>query len=118
MKSLRFAALILALVLMAAACADDTIEPDESGLSGEQTVRFYVGPDVVECEGSAPQECLQVSETGHENYEYFYDSIDGFEHVPGTQYVLDVAVSDVADPPADGSSKAYRLLDIVEQESP
>ena len=43
----------------------------------------------------------------------FYDSIEGFEFEPGCEYTVRVAIRRVDNPPADGSSLAYRLLAIL-----
>jgi len=72
---------------------------------------------VIDCEGAAPQTCLQVSEAADGEYEFFYDSIEGFDPQPGTSYVVDVEVIEIENPPADGSSLRYILIDVVEQSS-
>ncbi len=46
-------------------------------------------------------------------WQLFYDPIDGFAYEPGYEYVLRVAERNVPNPPADGSSVAYRLVRIV-----
>ncbi len=99
-----FLALIALLALSLPAFAQD----------GE-IVRFYVGPDTAECEGVAPQQCLLISTEPDGEVGYFYDHIEGFEHQPGTAYVIDVLVEPVANPPADGSSLRYTLVKIVEE---
>jgi hypothetical protein len=43
----------------------------------------------------------------------FYDHIEGSHYEPGFQYVLRVAERHVQNPPADGSSLAYRLIAIL-----
>lgn len=47
------------------------------------------------------------------NWQPFYDSIDGFVHEPGFMYDLLVAKRTIRNPPADGSSIAYRLIRIL-----
>ena len=76
---------------------------------------MWIGPELVECEGVAPMMCLQVAYAEDAEYELFYDQIAGFEPVPGTSYVIDVDITEVADPPADASSLEYTLVDIVEE---
>ena len=77
------------------------------------TEHIFVGPHRVPCEGSYPQECLQVRRSLTSEWELFYDEIEGFVHVPGTTYELVVAVDQIADPPADASSLRYRLVEVV-----
>jgi len=88
---------------------------DESAVapSGTEVVRMWIEPDLVDCVGVAPMECMQVAYSEGGDSQLFYDSIEGFEHEEGTAYVLDVRVSEVADPPADGSSLAYTLVTVV-----
>lgn len=77
---------------------------------------MWVEPELVECTGVGPMECLQVAYTEGGEPELFYDTIDGFTFTEGTAYVLDVEVTAVEDPPADGSSLAYRLVEVVSEE--
>ena len=87
-----------------------------AALEGEcEVVRLYVGPETIECVGVAAQKCLLVTTDPTEPAQAFYDHIDGFEHQEGTTYVLDVLVEPVEDPPADASSLAYTLVDVVEE---
>lgn len=106
----RTAAALVALssVLTLAGCAGGSTDAGE-------VVRMWVGPDTVACVGVAPMECLQVAYSEDGEPELFYDSIAGFEHEPGTAYVLDVRVEEVADPPADGSTRSYTLVDVVSE---
>jgi hypothetical protein len=80
-----------------------------------ETARLWIKPELVDCEGVGPQTCLQVAESEDGDYHLFYDSIEGFSFEEGTTYVIDVAVEQVEDPPEDGSSIEYRLLDVVEE---
>ena len=59
--------------------------------------------------------CLQVAESEGDNYQLFYDTIEGFDHQEGTSYVIDVSVTEVENPPADASSLQYTLVEIVEE---
>ena len=79
------------------------------------TTRMWVAPDRTECTGVAPMMCLQVASSPNGPYTLFYDTIKGYTHQAGVATVLDVQVTDVANPPADGSSKAYTLLSIIDE---
>ena len=76
---------------------------------------MWIGPEMVECEGVAPMLCLQVSYSADDEYELFYDQIQGFEYREGTSYVIDVTITEVDEPPADASSLTYTLIDVVEE---
>ena len=79
------------------------------------TTRMWVAPDRTECTGVAPMMCLQVAYGPNGPYTLFYDTIKGYTHQSGVATVLDVQVTDLANPPADGSSKAYTLLSIIDE---
>lgn len=110
------AALLSALVLSAGGaltgCSSAESEAGPEAGSGE-VVRMWIEPDLVDCVGVAPMECLQVAYTEGGEPEYFYDSIAGFEHQEGTSYVIDVQVTEVENPPADASSLSYTLVDVI-----
>lgn len=74
---------------------------------------LLVGPVTVECVGVAPQRCLQVKENPKDDYSLLYQDILGFTFVPGFEYELIVAESEVEDPPADASSIRLELVEIV-----
>lgn len=82
---------------------------------GVETITLYVDAQTVECVGVGPQECLRVRRAPDAEWELFYDAIEGFEREPGVSYVLRVEVREVADPPADGSSLAYRLVEVLQR---
>lgn len=77
--------------------------------------RLYVEDTTVPCTGEAAQACLLTTMQSEGLYSYFYDTIDGFTFEPGFRYVLAVEQRHVPDPPADGSSIAWRLLEIIER---
>lgn len=109
-------ALACSAALLLGACGSDAADTaEESSGSAQETTRLWIQPELVDCEGSAPQSCMQIAESEDGASEYFYDQIEGFTFVEGTSYVIDVTVEEVADPPADGSSLTYTLVEIVEE---
>lgn len=125
MNSKLMTAALLVAGLSLAACGNDATTATGSGTDDQtgsstttsttdETKRLWIKPDLVECEGVAPQMCMQVAESEDGEYEYFYDQIEGFDFVEGTSYVIDVTVQEIEDPPADGSSIAYTLVEIIE----
>lgn len=73
-----------------------------------------VAPVKVDCVGVAPMKCLQVRESGGE-WSNFYAPIEGFDFVEGSRYRLQVKVSKIANPPADGSSLRYQLVRVLDK---
>lgn len=48
-----------------------------------------------------------------EDFTNFYTNINGFDYEPGYEYVLKVNAEDIPNPPADGSSVKYTLVEQV-----
>lgn len=67
----------------------------------------------VDCTGVAPQKCFKIKEVGQQDWTYFYDDIEGFDYVEGYYYKLKIAVSENENPPADGSSLTYKLIEVL-----
>lgn len=105
---------LMALSVLLTACTPTGGEVESGAMEGE-TKTLFVGPELVECTGVAPQQCLQVREDPNADYELFYNSIEGFTFEPGYEYELLVRVDTVANPPADGSSLQYTLVEVVAQ---
>lgn len=62
------------------------------------------------------QTCLLIqkgSDIGTENWGFLYNEIEGFDFEAGYIYDLRVLISEIENPPADGFSQKYTLLEIV-----
>lgn len=97
-------------LLLATACSSAVVEAQE------EVFLLEVAPHTVPCTGEMSGTCLQVKEPDEDTWRTFYDDIEGFDHEAGVRYTLEVARTEVPDPPADGSAYTYRLIRIVEQE--
>ena len=104
----------LVMVLILAACAPSAAQPDEQSDAGE-TITIWVGAETADCVGVAPQTCLLVKFEEDADWQFFYDNIVGFEHVPGFEYELLVMKHEVVNPPADASSLRYELVEVVSE---
>lgn len=119
-----FVSLILALLLVSCASAveinpESSQELAESGaepLVESVKVAMLIAPDLTDCTGEGPQKCMQIKFDPDEEWQFFYDQIEGFEFEEGYRYVLLVEKLEVKDPPADASSLQYVLVDVVEKE--
>ena len=100
-------ALLAALLLIIVPACTDPTRP------GERELVMEVASTRVPCVGVVPMECLQVRWSASSPWELFYDSIEGFSWEAGNRYVLRVARREILDPPADGSSVAFRLLEVL-----
>lgn len=103
--------LLLGLAACATAQAPDAPDAPDAGSGEERTI--YVGPELVECTGVGPQMCMQIKESPEDDWQLFYDQIEGFDYEPGYDYELVVRVEDVENPPADASSLRYTLVEEV-----
>lgn len=74
---------------------------------------LFVAEAEVDCQGEAPQKCLQVRESESEPYRNLYSRIEGFDYEPSYVYELRVAATPVANAPADASAVHYRLIEVV-----
>ncbi len=107
---MRFGLGHVVIVLMLAATILAACGPVDSGAS-EKTI--YVGPELVDCVGVAPQKCLQVKENSGDPWTLHYDPIDGFGYEEGYEYELLIREKEVQDPPADASSIKWSLVKVV-----
>lgn len=86
------------------ACADE--------LEVECAVEAIIEAELEDCVGSAPMRCMVV------NGGLFYSAIEGFEHEAGYRYRIRMERYDPWGgnaPPADASSRGYRLIEVVEK---
>jgi hypothetical protein len=119
MRSFRLAAVLVALSLsggVAAGCNGSPTSASSKALPGEEVFTLYVASHTASCTGEGVRTCMLVRYDANAAWQYFYDGIEGFTYEPGFEYRLTVASRDVPNPPADGSSKKYRLLQIVSKQ--
>jgi len=100
------ALLVSVLTIVLAGC-------ETGGLLSAEDKRLFVGPVLEDCVGVGPQKCLLVKERMEDDWQLFYDGIEGFIWEPGYVYELDVSVRHVPNPPADGSSLSYHLVRLI-----
>jgi hypothetical protein len=81
-----------------------------------EILTLEVAPARVECVGEVVSRCLLVREGATAEWRKFYGSINGFTHEEGFRYRIRVERSRVANPPADGSSYRYRLVELLSKE--
>ncbi len=79
---------------------------------------LFVRDTLADCQAEGAQQCLQVRSSEQEDWRNFFGSIEGFQHEPSYAYQLRVAVSPVANAPADAPALRYRLLEVVAKRKP
>src|SRR4051812_2003908 len=81
---------------------------------GSQKI-LYIDSKKSDCVGVSKRKCFLVRETPDEEWQLFYNSIEGFNYEPGFTYKLLVETRKVSNPPADGSSLRWILKDVLEK---
>lgn len=90
----------------------DTVSSDEK----DPMIRtLHVNSELVDCVGVGPRKCLEVREDPADDWELFYDDIEGFTFESGFRYTLRIKVEEVDNPPADASSLRYELIEVVDK---
>lgn len=81
----------------------------------ERVVTLDVAAQRVACIGGeeGARECLRVREHPDTGWTLLFDEIEGFVFEPGFEYTIRVSIRRIPNPPADGSSLAYRLLEVL-----
>lgn len=78
---------------------------------------LYVNSELVDCEGVAPQQCMQVRRSSDSDWELFYGQIEGFTFEPGYTYRLRVRVTPAESAPADTSTLRYVLVEVGDKQA-
>ncbi|MBC3540176.1 DUF4377 domain-containing protein [Rufibacter sediminis] len=108
MKSLTVMA---ALLLAFTSCKEEEMDTYDTTLR----VNYYRQA----CQAVGELDCYLVqegNEIGTSNWSLFYNEIEGFQYEAGFVYTLKARVEKVANPPADGASQKYTLLEVVSKE--
>lgn len=76
---------------------------------------WTVEPALQPCWGVGPQMCMQVTPEGGDR-ELLYSGVSGFTFEWGVTQTIEVQVTPVPNPPADGSSVDYDLIEVVDSQ--
>ena len=83
-----------------------------------KTEIFYINSFKKDCVGVGPMSCLQIKTTEDDSWKNFYESISGFDYVPGYLYKIEVEVEETEkeNTPADKSIYSYKLNKVMSKE--
>jgi hypothetical protein len=98
----RAAALLLAAATVASCGGNESREETWDVQASEQ-----------ECYAFAPTLCLQTRESAGSPWGHAYGGISGFHYEMGYRYQVRVRITEVDNPPADGSSETTELVDVL-----
>ena len=72
---------------------------------------LMISADQRDCNnGAGHMKCMLVREKVTDEWQLFYNNIDGFNYEPSYDYVVTVSTAKIANPPADASSIKYTLI--------
>ena len=94
--------LIIALLFLSA-CGEEHIEI------------ITIGPYTKRCQGFVEQDCYLEYNEDSERWEFFYESIQGFDFELGFVYTLEVRLEDRGTEIQDVGRYAYHLITVVEK---
>lgn len=94
-----------ATLLFLSACAGESVEQEP----------VTVDSQPVACIGEGQHLCLRVKHSGEQEWTWHYGGIQGFSYTWGSVYTLAYARNEIENPPADGSSVEWVLLDVISQ---
>ena len=94
--------LVLALAILCA-CGEEHIET------------LILGPYQVPCVGAFEQDCYLEYNADSGRWEFFYESIQGFNFEPGYFYTLEVRLEDVGTEYQDAGRYDYHLVKVLDK---
>lgn len=87
-----------------------------SVLSQSKYDTLYIANHKASCVGVAPQECFLIKNSEDEEWKFHYSNIEGFDFIPGNEYIIEVEKLYVATQAADAPSFYYNLINILKSE--
>ena len=109
--------ILKSLVLIAALSSISACSSFSVNLNQQHSQTWLVAAQKNECIGVAAQQCMLIKRKPNDEWQKFYDPIEGFSYQKGFEYKLRVAVTPIEQPMADGSDRRYTLLDILSKEA-
>lgn len=105
--------LILALLFLSACGADN---PLPSMIVEEDHIEIItIGPSIRRCQGFIEQDCYLEFNQDSGAWEFFYETIQGFDFEPGYIYTLEVRLEEREEGIQDVGRYAYHLVRIIEK---
>lgn len=82
----------------------------------EHTEILIIGPYKTTCQGFVEQECFLEYNEERDQWEFFYENIQGFDFEPGYIYRLKVSLHERPEGIQDVGRYAYRLVEVISKE--
>lgn len=84
--------------------------------SKAERVIMQIKSERADCVGVGAQKCYWVKYQGEDQWQLFYEQIEGFDFEEGYQYVLKVKRTQKKHVPTDASAYVYRLIKTISKE--
>jgi len=84
-----------------------------SCVSSKNTEKIIIASQQGDCVGVVPMKCLLIKQGDQQDWEYFYNNIEGFNYEPGYEYVIEIRKETIENPAADQSSIRYVFLNEI-----
>ena len=78
-------------------------------------IRFYVANHKASCTGLTSQMCYLMKSSPNGIWQNYYNDIEGFKYEEGYEYEILVNKKVIENPPADGPSFVYKLVNVVKK---
>lgn len=78
-------------------------------------IRFYVANHKASCSGLTLQMCYLMKNSPNGIWQNYYNEIEGFKYEEGYDYEILVNKKVIENPPADGPSFIYKLVNVVKK---
>ena len=105
---------LLFLTLAIGCGREGTIKPVPS--AGGNIETLIIGPYTETCQGFIEQQCYLEFNEESQRWEFFYESIQGFDFEPGYIYTLKVRLEDRGTEIQDVGRYAYHLVEVLSKE--
>ena len=106
---------LILLVFTIGCSRDGTIKPVPSADGNIETL--IIGPYTETCQGFIEQQCYLEFNEDSQQWEFFYESIQGFDFEPGFIYTLKVRLEDRGTEIQDVGRYAYHLVEVLDKEA-
>lgn len=84
--------------------------------SCDEKKTIYVAPFLASCDENSEKKCLLIKESVNDEWKQFSGAIEGFDYKEGYTYKVEVNISKVKKPAADGTDLKYKLEKLIYQE--
>ena len=83
---------------------------------GQENIEtLIIGPYTETCQGFIEQQCYLEFNTESQEWEFFYENIQGFDFEPGFIYTLKVRLEDRGTEIQDVGRYAYHLVEVIDK---